>query len=251
MNPLPIRRMTHDAHEASQREVDQSVCGPVRGEFIVADVEPGAVGQILSYMRREQDPPSQAREILLLRAIGSGEAALGQQDDARQEHVDERLEHVDAADRPDAGTIELRFTETAPIAQHGQEDPASVLFLTCHGAGRGVPVVREVELRQDLDQGPAARFDDPDVVLCVEATVAEREDRAVLSPLVGRLSECESLQVTLFVLTQSVERLILSHDQARRGASSPRRRGGEGDTSGGVPLLAHAYPLRCMCSGSS
>ena len=47
--------------------------------------------------------------------------------------MDKCLEHVDAADRTDAGTVKLRFTETAPIPQHCQDDTPSVFLLACDG----------------------------------------------------------------------------------------------------------------------
>ncbi len=131
--------------------------------------------------------------------------------------MDERLEHVQAADRADAGTVKLRLPETAPIPQHGQEDPPGVFLPAGHGirmavrllvgvaAGplRALSVVREIDLRQDLDHRSPARFDDPDVVLCVEATIPEPEDGPALTRFAGRLRECEFLQITPFVLTQS------------------------------------------------
>ena len=60
VNPLPVRGMTHDSREPTQREVDQPVRGPVRGELVVADVEPRAVDEILADVPREQDPPPKA-----------------------------------------------------------------------------------------------------------------------------------------------------------------------------------------------
>ena len=88
MDPLTVRGMANDTHEPPQREVDQTVRGPVRGELVVADVEPRAVDQILADVRREQDPAPQAGEIRLLRPVGPGEAAPGQHDNARQEQMD-------------------------------------------------------------------------------------------------------------------------------------------------------------------
>ena len=61
-----------------QREVDQTVRGSVRGELVVTDVEPGAVDEILADVLREQDPPTQAGEIRLLRPVRPGEATPGQ-----------------------------------------------------------------------------------------------------------------------------------------------------------------------------
>ena len=63
--------------EPQQREVDQTVRGSVRGELVVADVEPRAVDQILADMRREQNPPAQAGEIRLLRAVTPGRGLDG------------------------------------------------------------------------------------------------------------------------------------------------------------------------------
>ena len=95
--------------------------------------------------------------------------------------MDERFEHVEAAHRLDAGGIELRLPETAPVSQHGQEDPPGVVVPAGRGIGGGVrpltrgsarrypvvPRVREIDLRQDFDHGSAARLYDSDVVLCV------------------------------------------------------------------------------------
>ena len=64
--------------------------------------------------------------------------------------------------------------------------------------------VREIDFRQDFDHRSSARLDNPDVVLCVEATIPEPEDGPALTPLAGRLREREYLQIMLFVLTQSV-----------------------------------------------
>ena len=88
MNPLPVRGMTHDSREPTQREVDQPVRGPVRGELVEADVEPGPVDEILADVPGEQDAPPKPGEVRLSRPVGAGEAAPRQQHDARQEVVD-------------------------------------------------------------------------------------------------------------------------------------------------------------------
>ena len=82
---------------------------------------------------------------------------------------------------------------------------------------RAVPGVREIDLREDLDHGSPAGLDDPDVVLRVEAAVPQRENGSVPPPFVGRLRERESFQITLFILTQSGQRLVLSNHQHARG----------------------------------
>ena len=108
-----------------QREVDQSVCGPVRGELVVADVEPRAVDEILADMSWEQNPSPKLGEVSLSRPVRPGEAAPGQQDDTRQKQMDERLEHVESADCTDAGAVELGLPDTAPMPEHGQERRAA------------------------------------------------------------------------------------------------------------------------------
>ena len=195
--------------------MDQTVRGSVRGELVVADVEPRAVDQILADVRREQDPASQAGEIRLLRLVRPGEATLGQHDNARQEQMDERLEHVQAPGGADGSTVKLRLPEAAPVPQHREEDPPGVFVPVGH-ADRAVPVVREIDLRQDLDHGSPTRFDDPNVVLRVEATVPERENGPALAPFVALLRERESLQIALFALTQSGQWLVLSNQQHAR-----------------------------------
>ena len=137
--------------------------------------------------------------------------------------MDECLEHVETADCADAGAIEPHLPETAPIPEHRHEDPPRVL----------VTVTREIDLRQDFDHGSPARFDDPDVVLRMEAAVSHHEDRWLLAPFAGRLRERESHQVTLVVLMQSRERLVLSNDQcAWRGVArmSRQRDSGHGQS---------------------
>ena len=228
LDPLTVRGMANDTHEPPQREVDQAVRGSVRGELVVADVEARAVDQVLAEVRREQDPAPQAGEIRLLRPVSPGEAAPSQQHDARQKQMDERLEHVETLDRADARTVKLGLPETAPVPQHRQEDPPGVFVPAGHEirtavrllaevSDRTVPVVREIDLRKDLDHGSAARFDDANVVLCVEATVPECENGPPLNLFFGRLRERESLQITLFVLTQSGQRLVLANHQHARG----------------------------------
>ncbi|MDE2982922.1 MAG: hypothetical protein OXU74_17155 [Gemmatimonadota bacterium] len=82
MNPLPIRRMTHDRRQPPQRKVNQPVRGPVRGELVITDIKPRAVDEILADVPREQDPPPEPRQVRLSRPIRPGEAAPGQQHDA-------------------------------------------------------------------------------------------------------------------------------------------------------------------------
>ena len=145
--------------------------------------------------------------------------------------MDERLEHVEAPDRADAGTVKLCLPEAAPVPQHREEDLPGVFVPIGHGTRtafrrlasvaadrrRAVFVLREIDLREDLDHGSPARLDDPDVVLRVEATAPERENGPAPAPFVGLLRERESLQITLFVLTQSDQRLVLPSRQHARG----------------------------------
>ena len=258
VDPLPVRGMAHDSREPPQREVDQPVRGSVRGELVVAHVEAGAVHQVLADVRREEDPPAQTREIRLPRAVRPGEAAPGQQDDAGQEQMDEGFEHVEAADRADAGRVELRMPEPAPVPQHGQEDPAGLFVPACRGIGRAarpvaeacggpsrlVPDVREVDLRQDLNRRSAARFDDSDVVLRVEDAFPEGQNPPPITVGVGRLRERESFQLPPLVLIESGQRVVLSNDQhaPRAAARAARRRIG----AGGGPARGRGWPAGWM-----
>ena len=131
--------------------------------------------------------------------------------------MDECLKHVETTDRADAGIIELRFPEAAPVSQHGQETrrvssywrvKKSVEPSVCSPGLLPVPLgivpgVREIDLRQDLNHGSPARLEDSDVVLCVETAVPERQDGSAPTLVFGRLREYESLQVPLLALAQS------------------------------------------------
>ena len=152
--------------------------------------------------------------------------------------MDERLEHVEAPDRADAGIVKLCLPKAAPVPQHREENLPGVFVPTGHGTRtafrrlasvaadrrRAVLVVREIDLREDLDHGSPARFHDPDVVLRVEATVPERENGPAPAPFVGLLRERESLQITLFVLTQSGQRVVLPRRYGMTGSLSYGRR---------------------------
>ena len=122
--------------------------------------------------------------------------------------MDECFEHVETPDCADARAIKLGLPEATPIPEHGQKDAPRVLF----------PARREIDLRQDFDHGPPSRFDDPDVVLRMETAVPDHEDRWPSALLAGRLPDGESLQVTLVVLVQPGERLVLANDKRARPA---------------------------------
>ena len=194
MEPLPVRGVPRNAHEPLQRRVDQAVCGPVRGEFVEADVEPGAVHEIFADMLRKQNPPAQAGEVGLLRPVGPGEAAPGQQDHIREEQVDEGFEHVEAAHVANAGVVPWRFSQAPPVPEHGHKDAPGVFML----AGF---VLRQINLRQDFDHPSLKRFDNPDVVLRTELAMLEREYAGLSLAFFFACSfQRESLQIAFFVL---------------------------------------------------
>ncbi|MDE2982921.1 MAG: hypothetical protein OXU74_17150 [Gemmatimonadota bacterium] len=116
--------------------------------------------------------------------------------------MDECLQHVEPANCTDAGAIEPRLPEAAPIPEHRQEDTSRILFRA----------ERQIDLRQDFDYGSPARFDDPNVVLRMKAAVSHHEDRWPLALFVGGLRQGESHQIMLVVLMQPGERLVLADD---------------------------------------
>ena len=245
MEPLPVRGVPRDAHEPPQRTVDQAVRRPVRGEFVEADVEPGAVYQILADMLRKQNPPAQAGKVGLLRPVGPGKAAPGQQDHIRQEQVDEGFEHVEAADVANAGVVPWRFPQAPPIPEHVHKDAPGVFDVACFA-------LRKIDLRQDFDHPSLASFNNPDVILRTEFAMLEREHGGLPLAFFFVCSfERESLQIAFFVLLQPGQVFVFPN-----GYRGRRRSGsGAGASTTCPPVVGsggrHGYSSPAVLSSSA
>ena len=163
------------------------------------DVEPCPVGQVLPDLFPEQKTAPEVGQVVFEGNVVAGEAVAGEVGEVLKEQVREDLEHRKAPKRPDGAPRQLGVAQTAPGAEHFQEDPAR-LFVAPVACARC-----EVELREDLDVCTEPRGEDADEVRCFQlyAAAPEAEHRTVVAVLVLLVASREGLEALPIPLAES------------------------------------------------
>ena len=174
--------------------MDQSIRGAVGRELVEPDIKSRLVGRVVANVLREQDAAPQARQIVLNAFVVAGESPLRKQHQVVQKQAHEGFEHVEAAQRGDAGLVELGGAQAAVGAQHAEKDLAGLVL---------VVLAAKADLGQDFKHRAAFRLDDADIVLRVELAIPRDKNRAVVAFLVRLIFQGEVLETGTLLLAEA------------------------------------------------